>query len=208
MVEPAFPLLGVLRVPARFMIFALLFASIFAGLALKRLLPDGGKGKAIAVGIILLLLLERWPQSDGFVFDPSIPEFYSGLAKDNSAHAIFFYPGINYYSALQEDYFQTIHGKNLSYGVLSRQPIGGNPLFSLYSAGIEPSSSGKAVSLARNLGYDYLVVEKKACTSDCFYDAFAPLNATYLAGLDAELEKQAGKPVFEDGRMMVYGLKR
>ncbi|MEW6722127.1 MAG: hypothetical protein AB1324_02610, partial [Candidatus Micrarchaeota archaeon] len=155
--QTIFPLLGLLRAPMRFIIFALLFLSVFAAIALARLTSKMGNGKkALVLGALALLLVaERMPDFERFVFSPPMPEFYRSLAAAPENASIFLYPNFDYYTLLDETYYQTIHGKALSYGSVSRFPRSGNQLYEYYFGvygEFKPARDGLK-ELVRGIGY-------------------------------------------------------
>ncbi len=211
--QPLFPLLGVLRVPVRFMVFSLLFLSLASALLAVRLLSFR-HGRALVAGLSVLVLAVQWPAMGGFTFDGSVPAFYSGLAGTTGLTGmtgmtgmtgiekkVFLYPDMDYYSLLNEVYYQTVHGNSLSAGIVSRQPLSGNPLYSLYSS---PNvSRSDALAVAKSLGYDYVVFHKTACSnsSGCFRGIFVQDQAL----MDAlAREKPPGAKVYEDDSIVVY----
>ncbi len=204
---PLFPLLGFLRVQARFMMLALLFISIASALLSARLLTGRKNGTAMAAGLAMLVLAASWPALGSFAFDPHVPQFYTSISKSPQDHPVFLYPDFNYWTLLEESYYQTIHGKSLSYGTLSRFPEGTNPLFSLYAE--DNVTPGEVVPVVRSLGYDYVVVQKLSCTGyGCFNDDFTPIPAFRLDGIRAGMRKAFGNETYEDAAIIVYDAKR
>lgn len=196
--QPLFPLLGVLRVPVRFMMLSLLFLSLASALLAVRMLRFR-HGRALVAGLSVLVLAVQWPALGSFAFDGSVPAFYSGLA--GMEKTVFLYPDMNYYSLLNEVYYQTVHGNSLSAGIVSRQPLSGNPLYSLYSS--RNVSRSDALAVAKSLGYDYVVFHKTTCSnsSGCFRGVFVQDQAL----MDAlAREKPPGAKVYEDDSMAVY----
>ena len=208
-VESLFPMLPVLRVPVRFMLFALLFLSVAVGLILKRLPETIGaaKGKAVVLVIALLLLAQQWPAMDRFVFNTPVPAFYASLATEPGRISIFLYPPLTYYDLLKEAYAQTIHQKPISSGVLSRPPLPYNPLLALYADAETGAPDPVEISdFVVEHGYDYVVVQKRRCTPFSFagYSECVPLGGAYLKNATAELGSRFGEPVYEDGWIIVY----
>jgi len=207
-VAPLFPLLPALRVAARFMIFFLLFASVTVGLLLKRLLPSNAAGALLACALLVLLLAERWPASDNFLFDGSVPDFYSRLAADPSNATLFIYPDAKYFELSDEVYYQTVHGKRLSIGVVSRFPNGGNPLNDIYASvyNYQQEDPGLIADFARSYRYDYLVVEKREYHDNIgyFYGVSRPLRQAYLENVTSAMESRFGAPIYEDDFRLVY----
>ncbi len=185
--EPLFPLLPVLRVPPRFMLFAFLFLSIMAGLVAKRLLSSR---KQLLLLLLLVLIAERWPANGNFIFDASIPGFYSDLADDPPGKTIFLYPNFDYNTLLREQYYQTIHHKRISYGILSRLPV---------DSGLVRAYREDLYGLMRS--YDYVVVQKLACKGYCFNGELHPIS---IANATHALDEKLGAPIFEDGSIIVY----
>lgn len=203
-----FPLLGFLRVQSRFVMLALLFISLAAALFSARLLAGRKNGMAMAAGLAMLVLAASWPALGSFIFDMHVPEFYLNLSKTPQNRSLFLYPDLDHPTLLKEDYYQTLHGKRLSYGTLSRFPAGTKPLFSLY---LEDNVTPKeVVQVVRSLGYDYVVVHKLECTEGhgCFDGYFTPIPAFRLDWIREEMGKEFGDEVYEDGAIMVYDAKR
>jgi hypothetical protein len=204
---PLFPLLGVLRSQSRFIMLALIFISIAAALLCARLFTNRKNGTIMAAGLALLLLAASWPALGSFTFEPQVPQFYLNLANETHNVSIFLYPDMDYYTLLQESYYQTIYGDNISYGVLSRFPEGTNPLFALYTE--DNVTTGEVVQVVRSLGYDYVVVQKLQCTSnpDCFYGTFTPIPELRLDYIKEGMEKAFGNETYEDNAIIVYDTK-
>lgn len=205
---PLFPLLGLLRTQSRFVMLALLFISIAAALLSARLFAKRKNGTAMGAGLAVLLLAASWPALGSFAFEPHVPGFYLNLSGSAHNASIFLYPDLDYYTLLKEDYYQTIHGDNMSYGTVSRFPEGGNPLFSIYQQGnVTPD---EAAALVRSMGYDYVVVQKVHCTTgpDCFYGNFIPIQQFRLDWIRQGMRKAFGNETYEDATIMVYDAKR
>ncbi|MFN7991401.1 MAG: hypothetical protein U0R44_04565 [Candidatus Micrarchaeia archaeon] len=201
--QTIFPLLSVLRVPARFIVFAALFASVICSAVLKRAL-EGRKGALIfMLAAAALLSLERWPAYGDFLFRQDIPGFYNGLAASGEKANIFIYPDLDYYALLDEAYYQTIHGGNLSYGVISRPPSPDDEFNRIYW-GMESRAS--IIDFIRRNRYGYVVVEKTRCVDahDCFTDRMHPEDEGRTGPVLRGLANAFGDPVFEDGSIAVY----
>ena len=195
--QPLFPLLSVLRVSARFMLFALLFSAISISLFLSRLrIPRAALVLAL---LTLLLLAERWPDLGPFMFDPAVPRFYRGAEG-----SIFLFPNMDYFAALNEMYYQTAHAQPISGGIISRQPKGKNPLYPLYTLYSEPSGYLPEEIADTASGYDYIVVQKLECVSKCFYGEPVLKRQETLGIILEFMEANFGKPVYEDERMLAY----
>jgi len=208
-VAPAFPLLAVLRVPSRFMLFALLFLSIFLSLFIKRIsvshIPNVIGCSLLAIAIAALLLATQWPVMDRFIFNQKVPSFYENLSKDGKNKSIFLYPDLNYDTLLKEIYYQTIHGKNISYGIVSRFPSGGNELFSFYAENIYSYQDvGKASEIIKKFGFDYIVVQKRGGAVRTMLTEPMPLNSSYIDYLNTSFSSEFGAPVFEDDSIIVF----
>jgi len=200
--QPLFPLLPVLRVASRFLLFAHLFTAVAAALFLKRLLENARWRKLaplLGFAIVALLLTERWPDLWSFQFNPTVPEFYLGMREGPAS--IFLFPNMDYFVAENEIYYQTIHGKNLSAGIVSMPPSGGNPVYSLYS---NPPLHAVGDVLDIGSGYDFIVVQKLECSDHCFYPEPVYREQESLGEIKNAMEGRFGKPVYEDWRMLVY----
>ncbi|MDD5171469.1 MAG: hypothetical protein PHF60_00340 [Candidatus ainarchaeum sp.] len=203
-VGPLFPMLGVLRDPSRFIMFALLFLSVAIALFCTRL-RHGGK-RWLSLAIAAALLVSVWPALWTFRFDTTVPGFYAQLAEDDSDARIFLYPNGNYYTMLEQTYYQTLHGKTLSVGTLSRLPKEGNELYRLYFYSETHLDAGEVAAIARRNGYDYMVVQKLRCDeiSECFYGTPGTIDAEKLENVTRPLENEFGKPIYEDSTIIVY----
>ncbi len=211
-VQPIFPLLGVLRVPSRFIMFALLFFSIFLALIIKRITMEKPIWKFFGIIILCLLLIERWPATTLFIFDSSIPEFYQQLASLQYLTPIYLYPNFNYYILNREVYYQTIHNMPISYGILSRFPKSNNSQIVLSDVVFHELNNVSAFSMAnliKSNGYDYIVVQKTTCnmTHECFMQLSHPINETVLSKIKAKLLIYFDNPIYEDNSILVYQTK-
>ncbi len=204
-----FPLLGLLRVQSRFMMFAFLFLGLVAALASKRLAEGKGRlGTTLMLAILLLVTAERWPALENFRFDSSVPQFYQRLVSEGGNQTIFLYPNMDYNALLREVYFQTLHGRAMSAGTLSRFPSGGNPLFSLYDA--NATEPGDVAALAAGLGYDYAVVQKRTCSRrnyECLMGLTEGIEESDLAPLRRAMEQGFGPQAYEDDFRIIYSAK-
>lgn len=211
-----FPLMPILRVPARFIMFALLFLSIMIGLFLKRILESNPFNKKLRTWLVLLIVIlilaERIPDLERFQFKQEIPGFYLQLANDPENISIFTYPNFDHVSLENEMYFQTIHKKKLSCGIVSRSPSSSNALFQIctgnhsfvfYGPGlIKPET---VVEVIDELDYDYVVVQKQYCVYEgCLYNEFKPIPEKEIVPISNILGIQFGKPIFEDKQILVY----
>jgi hypothetical protein len=201
-VEYIFPLLAFQRVPARFVMFALLFLSIVAGMLLSRL-PALKRKEWLVLLLAAVIVIEHWPRMEPLQVE--VPQFYALLSQSGADAALFLYPDNNYYTLVREEYLQTLHGKKMSYGAVSRFPEG-NELFMLYLN--DTAGPQDAIALLRmpQYRYDYVVVHKGACTTaeDCFQSRAPPVDAEKLAGIRSALGREYGSPAYEDGTIIVY----
>ncbi len=120
--------IGYARAPARALVVALLGVSILAALALAHLLDGRPRGRArwIAAGVVLLVLAELWPAPRP-LFAASVPSFYQRIAADPRDVRVLELPtgvrdgtfSVGDFSALAQ-FYQTVHGKPLVGGYLSR----------------------------------------------------------------------------------------
>ncbi|MFH0737507.1 MAG: hypothetical protein V1827_02330 [Candidatus Micrarchaeota archaeon] len=204
MVSQLFPLLGLLRSQSRFMMFTFVFlaplTAIIAGRLAERL---GDRKRLFLLALCALLLFERWPSLGDFVFQPGIPGFYKDIARDGSVDAIFLYPSQDYFGYLREVYFQTLHGKNISFGVMSRFPASGSErLFDIYWM-VDSDIAG----FVKETGYDYVVLPKVDCGRKqygCFHMILQPANQSVLKEKMDHLEKEFGAPAYEDEMLAAY----
>jgi hypothetical protein len=188
--QPLFPLMGALRSASRFFMPAMLFLAVAVGLLLKRAIePHGRAGQAAALLLIAILIVERWPDTERFIFDASVPAFYTELSKDPDDASILI-ANFNYDSLNLETYYQTVHGKKISYGTLGRFPID-EPLASLgtYELYGGTANASHLSDLVDENGYDYISLHKAKNGS------FAQLRSA----LDKKYEE-----VYEDGFMVVF----
>ncbi|HSB47662.1 MAG TPA: hypothetical protein VLD37_06630 [Candidatus Bilamarchaeum sp.] len=187
--QPLFPMMGVLREPARFMLFGLLFLAVATGILIKRIAEPGGSiGRLAGLALIALLIAERWPSMGSFQFDATVPEFYKSLAGEPRTSTLLL-ANFNYEDLLRESYYQTVHGKKLSYGLVSRFPSEG-PLASLGTpeiTGGQAMDAGSIVGLAED--YDYVVLHK--AKNDSFGGMRQAIEARYPR-------------VYDDAFMSVY----
>ncbi|VVC03751.1 Uncharacterised protein [Candidatus Bilamarchaeum dharawalense] len=207
-----FPLMPVLRVPARFLLFALLFLSVLSALVLKRLLKTKNlKVILFSSALFLLVFIQSMPNPERFIFQEKVPQFYLDLAKDESAKTIFIYPYANYYSLMNELYYQTFHGKPISLGLVSRFPDNGNDLFVAYNGSYFDNQSRdelaeKTTKIMNEFNYDYLVFDKVHCLNPvaCFFGDMTEYNSTVMDQIQPPLEQAFGKPIYEDDTILVY----
>ena len=122
-----FPLLGVQRVSARFVMFALVFLAPLTAVFFERIFRGKKYGMLILALLTIGTVAERWPSTGGLEFRADIPQFYQDVNG-----TIFLYPNFNYHTLLEEVYAQSVHGNALSYGTVSRFPTGGNPVYDFY----------------------------------------------------------------------------
>lgn len=199
-----FPLLGVQRVSARFVMFALVFLAPLTAVFFERIFRGKKYGMLILALLTIGTVAERWPSTGGLEFRADIPQFYQDVNG-----TIFLYPNFNYHTLLEEVYAQSVHGNALSYGTVSRFPTGGNPVYDFYQdiylqyrngTGLG-AVAGESAAFAKGR-YDYVVVQKRTCENpDCFLREFREMN---INGIRAVLGKELGKPVFEDDKILVY----
>lgn len=202
-----FPLMGVQRVSARFVMFALVFLAPLTAVFFERIFRGKKYGMLILALLTIGTVAERWPSTGELEFTASIPEFYNGMEG-----SVFLYPNFNYHTLLEEIYAQSVHGNELSYGTVSRFPTGGNPLYDFYQDiylqyknGTSPSEVAVESAEFAKGKYDYVVVQKRSCENpDCFFRKFSQMD---VSGIRTALESELGKPVFEDGKILVYSAK-
>jgi len=185
------PGFSVMRVPARFIVLASLALAVLAGYALTALSarwPGRGRPLLLQGGVALLLGLEflaiPYPMAPpGY----DIP-FYHQVAAQPGSFAILELP-----LRPMADYmaYQTVHGKPLVYGYLSRQPpdpfVDRTPLLgylqnSASADGLDPAGIRAGVQTLQTAGVRYLVVHWWAFT--------APQAATMQAKLAAVFPNQ------------------
>ncbi|MBI5223181.1 hypothetical protein HY990_02040 [Candidatus Micrarchaeota archaeon] len=206
-VQPLFPGLSLLRVPPRFILFATLFIGIFVAIFLKRLWDSKKVSSTLLLLIVLFLLFERLPNLNAFTFNQKVPAFYANLSEsDPSSNAsIFLYPNFNYFTLLNEVYYQTIHGKTLSYGVVSRPPTAGPDLYLFYNRQNSPS---QVISFFRSYNYSYLVLQKTYCNDEkCYLGIMSPIPKENLGNITFTLDSALGDRIFEDDQIIVYSGK-
>lgn len=140
------------------------------------------------------------------IFDAKVPQFYATIANESKDISIYLYPNFNYASLSKEVYYQTKHEKKISYGVLSRFPFGGNRLFSMYA---EEVPREELFGFIREVGYDYVVVQKLRCISkvECSYGNFSAIAQEELEPTNRALGEEFGGAVYEDDSMIVYSTR-
>ncbi len=206
---PLFPMLGLLRVPARFILFAFLFASILCAMLMKRLAGSGDRRlAALALLVAAALVAERVPDYSGYIFAHGIPSFYSSHAGENGS--VFLFPDLEYPTMLDEMYYQTVHGMPISYGVVSRFPLPTaeregvyDVVYGLYAQGTDYA---RIMEFVKANSYTYMVVQKQRCLDGhaCFLGEMSPMDAQTLDGIGASARAAFGPPVFEDDTISVY----
>ncbi|MFH1785014.1 MAG: hypothetical protein ABH842_01165 [Candidatus Micrarchaeota archaeon] len=203
-----FPLLPVLRVSSRFMLFGFLFLSLLSAMVLKRLELK----RSILVPILfVLVLVQLWPAPAQFIFDTKVPNFYLALANDSANKTIILYPVLDYFSLLDESYYQTYHKKPISIGTVSRFPTATNDIFELYTKDYSSNHTIEEIAihihqLVLNYGYDYLVVHKLHCCEDCNcpIGSLVPLDSKKLEEINVSLNNEFGYAIYEDDVIIVY----
>ena len=206
--QTLFPILSVLRVPSRFILFAMFFASGCICLAAGRLIQSGWKhARAAIVVLAILMLMEVWPDYSAYMFAQSVPAFYTSIASSGEHPAIFLYPDIDYYGLLNEAYYQTIHGSPLSFGVVSRIPVPTDLRTRIYW---DNATEDEIIGFVESSGFDYVVVQKTSCKTDadCFMGNYTSINQSRLMGIEGDMEQAFGKQVFEDDTMLAYKVIR
>jgi hypothetical protein len=201
--ESLFPLLGVLRESVRFYFLALLFFSVMAAFLAKRIIEQHrAAGNLVLVAIILLVMAERWPSLDRFVFEEKVPGFYAGLKNQSDDVKIFLYPNMGYCGTLKELYLQTLHGKTLSWGHVSRPPLPSNPLFVLYGG---PVSASEVADYVARSDFDYIVLQKTNSEKSCFHNKSLPVD---IHSTKQVLRARFGANIYEDETMLVYSTEK
>jgi hypothetical protein len=173
------PGLDFMRVPGRFMMVGFVGFGIAASFGLAWLAQRWPRWRRpIVLGAFGLLLLEAWPQPWTQTPLPPVPQFYEQIANDNEHYGVFELPitshptkGMVVFSSYYQ-YYQTVHGKGIAAGYLSR-PYMSHPLFPhLMSLTVSPMQqnfriNGQPINVYRHAdalleqyGYRYLVWHK------------------------------------------------
>jgi hypothetical protein len=208
------PGLDFVRVPGRFMMVGFIGFGMAASFGLAWLVQRWPRWRQpIVLGAFGLLLLETWPQPWTQDPLPPVPQFYEQIADDNEHYGVFDLPitshptqsMISFSSYYQ--YYQTIHGKGIAGGYLSRAYVS-HPLFPhLMSLSVSPvqevfringqptNAYADADALLAQYGYRYLVWHKHLPQN--------PFNTLdYVAALFPDQE-----PIIDDHLVRVYELR-
>ena len=114
-----FPLLGIIRVPSRWIVISHLVLSVFASFGIMKWL-ERKKNKKWSCMVLVGILFFEYSCIPLPYSKVSVSSFYEKIAKDTERYAILnipyrIYPYSNYYM-----YLQTVHGKPILFGQVSR----------------------------------------------------------------------------------------
>jgi hypothetical protein len=192
-------LFRMLRHPDRFNLVVMLCLSVVVGLACADLVRRLRGWKQAAATLVLAgLILFEYLALPYPITDPTVSPFYHDLARDPTDYAIVELP-MGRQRAKEYMYFQTVHGKRLAEGVVSRTPpeayafIEANPLLRLLRSGQPANLPAFDVAARRQAladqGFRYFVLHKDY------------LSAETLESWGVLLGPE---PVYEDDGLIVY----
>lgn len=208
---PHLPVLKNIRIPVRLLIVSALALSVLSAYGIRALTDKLGKGVVFLILPLILLDSSKVPLQ---LFDCRVPTFYSRIAEDESAQAILEVPlnirtGTDFIGSNRATgmYYQSVHGKKIFGGVLSRQPVVviishyNLPLirniilnqfnYPPYRADLDRQLSSDVVDL---FGIDYIVFYKNAFRSKA-------ANAFIKSAIPATV-------FYEDDKQVVYKTRR
>jgi hypothetical protein len=121
------PLFSLARVPSRWTVLLMMSLSVLVGYGLKYLFSRHPENKfkinALFITISCLILFEflAIPYT---MSSAEVPNFYKQISNDGDNYAIFEIPNLDYIISTYADYmyYQSIHGKKLVNGFVSRTP--------------------------------------------------------------------------------------
>jgi hypothetical protein len=192
-------LFRMLRHPDRFNLMVMFCLAVVVGLACAELARrlHGRRRTAATLTLVALILFEYlalpYPTTD-----PAVSPFYHELARDPADYAIVELP-MGRQRVKEYMYYQTVHGKRLAEGVVSRTPpeayafIEADALLSLLR-------SGQAV---KSPAFD-VAAQQQALASQGF--RYFVLHKDYLSveTLESWGALLGPEPVYEDERLIVY----
>jgi hypothetical protein len=190
----------ILRKPDRFNVFLGLPLGMLAAWGMAALLPHRFPKRSLALlaGALGLLILREYALVPYPTARPATPAWYSQLAQEPGDFAVLDLPMDTRSFDKHYGFYQTIHGKPLVEGHVSRPPqeafafIEGNALVSTFAQGeqlrAKPEMSINLETLAE-AGIHYIVVHKQFLLTD--------LAADWMHAL-------ATRPVYEDAEIAVF----
>jgi hypothetical protein len=157
------PPLALSRAPVRLVhLGGLLLAVALAVLATRAAGPEGGlappapraggrRRAALLAGLLVLLVLERWPARPVPVEPVAVPEAYRRLAAAPGALAVLQWPEESYAHWMHYLFWQTVHRKPMVLGYVSRRPPGADRF--LARLGAAPPEARRALLEAAGVGW-------------------------------------------------------
>jgi hypothetical protein len=187
-----------LRNPERFNIVVGLCLALGASTSVRsvvdRLSRERAAGLCVALSILVLLEYWSWPFPTR---EPDVPEFYHQLAAEAGDFAVADVPISNDLSK-RYMYYQTVHGKPIVAGHVSRPPehaydfiLSSDLLRAMWEGGQEGLAGDVLTELGtlKRANVRYLIVHRDS------------LSEAELAALGARLSKP---PLFSDDRLIVH----
>jgi hypothetical protein len=114
-----------------------------------------GRLRGAGWGVLLLLLaLERWPARAVATEQVVVPEAYRRLAATPGSFAILQSPEDSYVHWMRYLFWQTVHGKPMVLGYVSRLPAGADR----WLTSLRAAPASERVARLRAAGVGYLVV--------------------------------------------------
>ncbi len=117
--EKVFPIVTLGGVPVRMMVMVFLSASVLSAIGLKELFRGSRRSRWLAMGILVLILVEYWPATM-YASRVPVPEYVQFL-RDRPEEGAILESTANEFEAA---YYQTIHERPMAFGVVSRLPQG------------------------------------------------------------------------------------
>jgi hypothetical protein len=163
LLERIIPGLSLSGVPARMILMTILAAAVISAVGVGWLMRAGNAGRLAAVALALVLVVEYLPEDPRvedapiFVSDIAIPQYVSELRDLPEGGSV-----LDLTSRGDLDlYYQTVHGKPLAVGKLSRLPTSA---FILQAAVQSAVARGAYRTLSDDLGVRYLVTDSPICS--------------------------------------------
>jgi hypothetical protein len=216
------PGLNFMRTPGRFMLVGHLGLIIAACYGLAWIAQRWTRPAPLIMGgVLVVALLEAWPQPWPQETLPPVPSFLEQLASDEEMYGVFELPVRPTEWAWQTAYGsfyqmnQMVHKKGIPYGYISRVPVI-HPQFPCYIPEPRPSQPDILVNDSPTdcdqymqdqlafYDYRYVVWHKPGEWSSWGYEAGSLGEREALAFLDQVLEDES--PIYEDSSVRVYAV--